>query len=256
MDQVATVRKIRFADVSGYVVAPPEAGHRLLTVGHTAQVKPWTDPDVHQHAGSEEGYILLAGCLWLQVAGSVVSLKRNELLMVWPGVPHAIVGGEGPIEHLGLRAPALRDRRPVGDLPASLPPVDEEGARDLRRAWGYRVSLQDPQNQSCWLVGAGRARFPSSHLSLAYLDFPTTEAANAGIGTRHRMHLHRESWETYVVLEGVKTLRVEEEMVTLRAGELLQVPPGVRHTLAGRQAPYRGFTLRVPALDHSDKVED
>jgi mannose-6-phosphate isomerase-like protein (cupin superfamily) len=207
MEQVAAFQRIRFAGVSGYLVAPSEAGHRYLTVGHTAQVEPWIDPDVHQHQDSEDGYILLAGRLWLMVAGSVVSLRCNELLMVWPGVPHAIVGGEGPIEHLGLRAPALHDRCTVGALPAPLPPVDEEGARDIRRAWGYRIALGDVRNQNCWLVGVGSARFPSSHLSLAYLDFPTTEAANAGIGTRHRMHLHRESWETYVVLEGVKTLR-------------------------------------------------
>ena len=115
------------------------------------------------------------------------------------------------------------------------------------------MSLTDPRNQDCWLVGLGQARFRSAHLSLAYLDFRTHEEANAGLGTRHRLHLHRESWEYYVVLEGTKTLRVEDQELTLQPGELLEVPPGVKHTLNSRQAPYKGFTFRVPVLD--DKVE-
>jgi mannose-6-phosphate isomerase-like protein (cupin superfamily) len=90
-------------------------------------------------------------------------------------------------------------------------------------------------------------------LVLAYLDFPTAEAANAGIGTRHRLHLHQKSWEYYVVLQGAKTLQVEDKTITVSAGEILEIPPQVKHMLSGRQAPYRGFTLRVPALD--DKVE-
>jgi len=56
------------------------------------------------------------------------------------------------------------------------------------------------------------------------------------------------------VLKGTKTLRIEDELVEIEAGEMLDVPPQVKHTLHSRQAPYEGFTLRVPvALD--DKVE-
>ncbi|MBU1878522.1 MAG: cupin domain-containing protein, partial [Chloroflexi bacterium] len=83
--------------------------------------------------------------------------------------------------------------------------------------------------------------------------FPTEEEANAGLGTRHRLHLHARSWEYYVVLQGTKTLRIEDELVTMQPGEMVEVPPGVRHTLHSRQAPYRGLTFRVPILP--DKVE-
>jgi mannose-6-phosphate isomerase-like protein (cupin superfamily) len=85
------------------------------------------------------------------------------------------------------------------------------------------------------------------------VEFATDAAANAGLGTRHRLHLHRESWEYYVVLNGAKTLQIEDEVVTIRSGEMLEVAPGVKHTLRSRQAPYRGFTFRIPLRE--DKEE-
>jgi mannose-6-phosphate isomerase-like protein (cupin superfamily) len=47
--------------------------------------------------------------------------------------------------------------------------------------------------------------------------------------------------------------RIEDEEVVIEPGEMVEVFPGVRHTLIGRQVPYRGFTFRVPLRD--DKVE-
>jgi mannose-6-phosphate isomerase-like protein (cupin superfamily) len=205
------------------------------------------------HGISEEYLFLRQGTLRFWIAGLSLSLRASELLMVRPEIPHAIVGGDGPIEHFGIRAPAPPDRQSVGPIPQDLPGLSSEDQRELCQDWGCRVSLSDPHNQDCWLIGLWQARFRSAHLSLAYLDFPTYEAANAGLGTRHRLHLHRQSWEYYVVLEGIKTLLIEDQQVTLEPGELLEVPPGVRHALYGREAPYKGFTLRVPVLD--DKVD-
>jgi mannose-6-phosphate isomerase-like protein (cupin superfamily) len=247
--------KYRFQGTSGYLVAPQEASHELLAIRHSARVASWADPDIHIHQSSEEFYILLHGELGLLVDGVLVTLKPMEVLMVKPQVPHAIVRGAGSIEHFGLRAPALDDRQAVGNPPEELPPASKEESRELWCDWGYRIPLEEERNRNCWLIGYGAARFPSAHLILAYLDFPTVEAANAGIGSRHRLHLHQASWEYYVVLEGTKTLRVEDELVTIEAGEMLEVPPGVRHTLHSRQAPYQGFTLRVPILAYDDKVE-
>lgn len=97
-------------------------------------------------------------------------------------------------------------------------------------------------------------KFMSTHLCLVYLNFPTTEAANAGLGTRHRLHYHQHSWEYYLVLQGEKVLQIENELVPVTAGEILVVPPGIRHTMHSRQAPFKGMTFRVP-LSVSDKVE-
>jgi len=262
MPEPARYSRYTFDDYSGYLIHPDDAAHPFLAVRHSARVSPWADSDVHAHRLSEEHCLLLYGCLWFFVAGSVLTLRPAEILVVKPDVPHAVIRGEGSIEHFGFRAPAPSDRRSlgaVGDrpelgaLPANLPPITDEDQRELRCDWGYRIPLGDARNVNCWVLGLGAARFHSPHFLFAYLDFPTPEAANAGLGTRHRLHLHRESWEYYVVLAGAKTLQIDAEAVTIRAGEMLEVCPGVRHALSSRQAPYRGFTFRVPLRD--DKVE-
>jgi hypothetical protein len=92
------------------------------------------------------------------------------------------------MEHFVFRAPALADRQALGPPPRDPAPLEDD-ARELRRFWGYRTSLLDPANCNCRLVGNGEARFPSRHLSLAWLDMPTEEQANAGLGTRHRLRV-------------------------------------------------------------------
>lgn len=63
--------------------------------------------------------------------------------------------------------------------------------RFLSGEWEHRIPLVYPVHQNCGLVGAGSAKFLSEHMAMAYLDFPTAESADAGIGTRHRLHLHQ-----------------------------------------------------------------
>jgi len=58
------------------------------------------------------------------------------------------------------------------------------------------------------------------------------------------------------VLKGSKILQIEDELVKVDPGEILEVPPMFRHNVYRREAPYEGFTIRVPALSESDKVED
>ena len=67
------------------------------------------------------------------------------------------------------------------------------------------------------------------------------------------VHLHQESWEYYVVLEGSKTLQIEGQEETFALGEMHEISPGVRHVLLGRVVPYVGYAFRVPL--RNDKVE-
>jgi mannose-6-phosphate isomerase-like protein (cupin superfamily) len=191
----------------------------------------------------------------LYVDGALVTLQPNELLMVLPGVPHAVLGGRGAIEYFGFRAPYLNDKQNVGDIPSRIPNVPEQ-ERELTADWGCRIPLTAAEHQNRWLIGWGAAKYKSEHLIVAYLNFPTMEAANVGIGTRLRMHYHRTAWEYYVALAGRKVLQVEEELVDVDAGEILEVPPMVRHNVHHREAPYEGFTLRAPVTGDDDKVED
>lgn len=229
-----------------------EVAHRLVTIRHSAAVPAWVDSDVHRHADSEEYYILFQGGLRLLVGGAVFTLQPYEVLMVKPGVPHAVVGGSGPIEHFVLRMPAAEDRQSVEKIANEFPPTSGDAGRELRADWGCRVPLTDTRCQNCWLFGVGQARFRSDRTCLAYLNFPSVESLGTD-GHRHLPHLHQESWEYYTVLQGTRILRVEEELVAIRAGEVLEVPPRVKHVLHATEVPFEGFTFRVPLLD--DKVE-
>ena len=241
--------KYDFRERSGYILTDD-----LFAIGHTALVPPWTDSQIHIHENSEEYYLLLQGELRFVVGEAGITLKPREMLVVKPRVPHAIVGGTGIIEHLGFRAPGAKDKQIIGDIPQVVP-QDSATERELRCDWGYRIPLALTEDQNCWLVGNGTARYASQFLSLANLNFPTNESANAGIGMRHRLHLHQASWEYYIVLRGTETLQIEDALVNIEPGELVVIPPKVKHTLHSRQAPFEGFTIRVPCLDWNDKVE-
>jgi len=172
--------------------------------------------------------------------------------MIKPSVPHALVGGTGPIEHFALRMPAAEDRQVMNRTPGDAAAVAEGGKRVLQREWGCRVPLAEARYQNCWLFGVGQAHFRSDVMCLAYLDFPSAESLGAD-DHRHRLHLHRESWEFYVVLQGTRVLRIEQELAEVSAGEVLAVPPWVKHVLHGTETPFVGFTFRTPLLN--DKVE-
>lgn len=257
MSSTSQYTKYIFRNRSGRIVDSrvTNVPHDLFGIGHTAFVPPWRDPCVHFHQHSEEFYLLLHGELELYIAGAFVDLHPNELLMVHPQVPHAVVGGQGKIEYFGFRAPFLEDKQNVAETSAWTPRSDRMD-RELKSAWGCRIPLSAAENRNCWLIGWGEAKYESRHLILAYLNFPTLEAANAGIGTRLRMHYHQKSWEYYVGIQGSKVLQVEDELVNIDEGEILEIPPMVRHNVHSREAPYEGFTIRVPITNGSDKVED
>ena len=170
-------------------------------------------------------------------------------------VPHAVVGGKGPIEHFVIRLPALDDRQSVSSIPPRLVLAADEARRELQSAWGSRAPLTEARYQNCWVFGVGRARLHSEHMCLAYLSYPTDESAEANYwGCHpHRLHLHQKSWEYYTALKGQKVLQIEDQYVEINAGETLEIPPGVRHVARALHTPYEGFTFRTPRLD--DKVE-
>jgi len=241
------------AGVSGYLVSPPESRHALLTIRHTAGVPPWSDDGLHVHSESEEYYLLLHGELQINVAGHLYSLLPREMLGVRAAVPHAVVRGQGAIEHFGFRAPAVPDREIVAGGHFGVSEAEWAGPRDITMPWGFRASFSERSNCNCWLVGKGEATHHSDDFLFAFLDFPTSDQATAGLGTRLRMHAHTQSWEYYLCLEGSKTLQVNEDTVEVQEGEIVEVHPGARHNVIDRRAPYIGATFRVPLLN--DKTE-
>lgn len=245
-----------FRGHTGYIVAPwISDATQAATIRHSAFVQPWTDRDIHLHTDSEEYYFVFHGQLQLLIQDSIFTIRPYEVLMVKPQVPHAVVGGKGPIEHFVIRLPALDDRQSVGKVPPGLDLATDETQRELQPAWGSRAPLTQARYQNCWLFGGGRARLPSDYMCLAYLSYPTDASADANYwgAHPHRLHLHQKSWEYYTALKGQKVLQIEDQTVEINAGETLEIPPGVRHVAQALHTPYEGFTFRTPRLD--DKVE-
>ncbi|MCP4356513.1 MAG: cupin domain-containing protein [Chloroflexi bacterium] len=235
-----------FRDRSGYVIQ-----QEVLALGHTAVVPPWFDSNIHIHTTAYEYYILWQGELHFLVDGQALKLHAPEILVVKPQVPHAIVGGVGPVEHFGLRVPGIHDKQVVADLPSVLSPFECEEERLLQADWGYRIPLADPAHQNWWVLGVHEAIFHSPLLAMAYLNFATAEESFVH-ADRNQLHYHRASWEYYLALRGSITLQVEDNQMVLNAGEILSVPPGVKHCVIGRTVPYQGLTLRTPV--QGDKV--
>ena len=208
--------KYTFSGYTGYIVAPwvLNAPHEQVAIRHSANVEPWKDHDIHLHGNSEEFYFLLSGKLWLIVADQLITLEPNEFLQVRKNISHAVVKGEGKIEHFVIRVPASEDRKACGNIPQKVSGMVQSQKRELREEWGNRVSIENEENRDCWLFGIGQAKLHSPQMCLAYMRYSTQNVADGYKKAYHHCyHAHLESWEYYTVLAGAKTLRLEDEYI-------------------------------------------
>ncbi len=60
-------------------------------------------------------------------------------------------------------------------------------------------------------------------------------------------HLHRDSDEVYIVLKGAIVLDIEDERLTISAGDVCFVPAGVFHAVVAVETPIQNFVIRSPA---------
>ena len=62
------------------------------------------------------------------------------------------------------------------------------------------------------------------------------------------LHLHREQFDSFYVLEGTLTLRLGEEMHELGPGSFALIPPGTLHTYSNQGGePLRVLNFGAPA---------
>jgi mannose-6-phosphate isomerase-like protein (cupin superfamily) len=65
-------------------------------------------------------------------------------------------------------------------------------------------------------------------------------------------HLHTESDELFIVLEGVLLVEVDGEQVRVGPGEFCCFPAGLLHQIVAIEPPIRTLMIRAPSVD--DKV--
>lgn len=69
--------------------------------------------------------------------------------------------------------------------------------------------------------------------------------ANEGV---NEAHAHTRITEIYLVARGTSVIRVEEESITLAAGDMIIVEPGEAHTFLSSSPDYFHFVIHVPGL--------
>jgi mannose-6-phosphate isomerase-like protein (cupin superfamily) len=77
--------------------------------------------------------------------------------------------------------------------------------------------------------------------------------ANAGID---EPHVHATITEIYLVTRGTSEIRVEQETITLHAGDLIIVEPGEAHTFLSNSPDYFHIVLHTPALAGDEARRD
>ncbi len=85
-------------------------------------------------------------------------------------------------------------------------------------------------------------------------EFPATIHVTT-IAADARTHYHRRLTETYYILECESDahMQLDEEVIPVRAGVCILIPPGVRHRAVGRMTV---LIVVVPKFDPSDEWFD
>ncbi|MGB3713501.1 MAG: cupin domain-containing protein [Candidatus Promineifilaceae bacterium] len=105
-----------------------------------------------------------------------------------------------------------------------------------------RIEHADSSQEKGWLFGPWNS---NSELSIGY--------ANKGID---EPHVHGTVTEIYLVGQGNAKVRVNDQTITIGAGDVLRVDPGEAHTFISNTEDYFHFVIHYPGLTGSEVVVD
>jgi mannose-6-phosphate isomerase-like protein (cupin superfamily) len=97
-----------------------------------------------------------------------------------------------------------------------------------------RIERADPSVSKGWYAGPWNSALT---VSVGY--------ANEGVD---EPHVHSRITEIYMVARGTSEMRVEQEMIVLKAGDVIVVEPGEAHTFLSSSPDYFHFVAHVPGL--------
>ncbi len=105
-----------------------------------------------------------------------------------------------------------------------------------------RIKRAEPTVDKGWYVGHWNSDLS---VSVGY--------ANKGID---EPHVHHRITEIYLVARGTSEMRVEQETVTLEAGDMIVIEPGEAHTFLSSSLEYLHFVVHVPGLSGEEARRD
>ena len=232
----------------------------LLQLGRTNYLYPWKDPKMHYHTQSIEIYLVLHGELWIIVDKIAVKLKEKSILLVHPGIFHAVIGGKGLIQHYGMKIPSKGDEKVIkennDDYEKIIGFITKSGFnqspyRQLDPSKGFIADLEEEGNINRWLIGLWDVKYETEKFCFAYINFKTIEEEKANNHPDH-LHYHSKSTEWYFTFKKSQEILVNDKIVKVPEDYLLKIPKGVPHKQSSMSFPFEGATIRTPILD--DKV--
>jgi len=75
-------------------------------------------------------------------------------------------------------------------------------------------------------------------------------------GTAETPHLHRRSRQFFYILEGTAFFETKEETAEVRAGEGMEIAPGMRHRIQNRSAETLRFLVISEPPASADRIEE
>ena len=105
-----------------------------------------------------------------------------------------------------------------------------------------RLEQADLTSAKGWHLGPWNSDLP---IAIGY--------ANAGID---EPHVHARITEIYLVARGTSQIRVEQETITLQAGDLIIIEPDEAHTFLSSSPDYFHLVVHMPALSGDDARRD
>ncbi|MGC9778465.1 MAG: cupin domain-containing protein [Candidatus Heimdallarchaeota archaeon] len=216
-------------------------------------IEPWKDDKIHYHTISQEIFLVLEGEVTLLIGKKLFTLQRRNLLIVNPKVSHAVLDGKGKIQYYNMKIPQDDDKRIVlqeGIQSDKIITNTKYGKLDSNE--GFFADLTLPENQNCWLIDYGVAKYYSLEFSMAYINFKS-ESDFKEVKHPNNLHYHSSSEEWYFTFNGSQELMIGKEKVEVPEDFLLKVEMNTPHKIIKRKYPFEGITLRTPNI-RGDKV--
>ncbi len=200
----------------------------------------------HYHERHTDAFYILAGELQFTIGRETVRAPAGTAVIAPPGVVHGVTNASGRrVRFLNVHSPdaGFADylRAAVRGEKATFDSVDVDGPQEPGGG-----TVLGPGEGTAYKVGTAVSLFKATREATAGF-FSLAEATIQPGTSGPPPHSHRELLDSFYVLEGTLTVRVDDREVEASPGSYACVPPGIVHTFSNRNAdPVRFLNLNTP----------
>jgi mannose-6-phosphate isomerase-like protein (cupin superfamily) len=124
---------------------------------------------------------------------------------------------------------------------------------NLHYDFNMRLIQTDLSMEKGWYTGPWDSELPISigyarRNLIEYSDASSANLLNRAPTGVDEPHLHTRLTEIYLIGHGAAQIRIEQQTITLTAGDVLIVEPGEAHTFLSTSSDYLHFVIHTPGL--------